>query len=218
MIAASTSMITEKQKRCWYKHGYKWIHDIKKLNQKSAFEDVSLHWQRRVMQWLTGNDEGVDGDPVILVLLVWVGTPQAQPGEEGAKKVADQPDDDKGCHQADVAWKLECVDNQSIFSTPEPVKVRIAACLCLFLSFLSFLSVACSQIRGRHSGHAAAHTQQGGVLSPGMPLFPGPLFSFKKYSFMIFSYKNRIPRHAIITRVFYKRKKQFAGTFLSKLV
>ena len=132
---------------------------------------------------LTGNDEGIDGDPVILVLLVWVGTPQAQPGEEGAKKVADQPDDDKGCHQADVAWKLECVDNQSIFSTPEPVKVRIAACLCFFLSFLSFLSVACSQIRGRHSGHAAAHTQQGGVLSPGMPLFPGPLFCFKKYNF-----------------------------------
>ena len=70
------------------------------------------------------------------------------------------------------------VDGQSIFSSLEPVKVGIAACLCLFLSFLSFLSVACSQIRRRHSGHAA-HTQQGGVLSPGMPLFPRPLFKLK---------------------------------------
>ena len=95
---------------------------------------------------LTGSNEGVDGDPVVLVLLVGVGAPQTESGEEGAKEVADQPDDDKGCHQADVAWKLECVDNQSIFSTPEPVKVRIAACLCLFLSFYRFYLLLASKL------------------------------------------------------------------------
>ena len=86
-----------------------------------------------MMQWLTCNDEGIDGDPVILVLLVWVGTPQPKSGEEGAKKVADQPDDDKGCHQADVACKLECVDKASIFSELQ----RVYVFFCPFYRFLS---------------------------------------------------------------------------------
>ena len=54
---------------------------------------------------LTCNNKGVDGDPVILVLLVGVGAPQAKSGEEGPEEVADQSDDDEGRHEADVAWE-----------------------------------------------------------------------------------------------------------------
>merc|ERR1719167_384782 len=49
------------------------------------------------------NNKGVDGDPVVLVLLVGVGAPQAKSGEEGPEEVADQSDDDEGRHEADVA-------------------------------------------------------------------------------------------------------------------
>ena len=54
---------------------------------------------------LTCNNKGVDGDPVVLVLLVGVGAPQAKSGEEGSEEVADQSDDDEGRHEADVAWE-----------------------------------------------------------------------------------------------------------------
>ena len=54
---------------------------------------------------LTGDDKGVDGDPVVLVLLVRVGTPEAEAGQEGTEEVGDEADDDKGSAESDVACK-----------------------------------------------------------------------------------------------------------------
>ena len=52
---------------------------------------------------LTRGDEGVDGHPVVLVLLVGVGAPEAEPREEGPEEVGDQPDDDKGSNKTQVS-------------------------------------------------------------------------------------------------------------------
>ena len=56
---------------------------------------------------LTGDDKGVDGHPVVLVLLVRVGAPEAEAGQEGTEEVGDEADDDKGSAESDVACKME---------------------------------------------------------------------------------------------------------------
>jgi len=52
---------------------------------------------------LTGNEEGVDGDPVVLVLLVGVRASKAKAGAEGAEDVCQDTDNHQGSDAADVA-------------------------------------------------------------------------------------------------------------------
>ena len=52
---------------------------------------------------LTGDDKGVDGDPVVLVLLVRVGTPETEARQEGTEEVGDETDDDEGSAESDIA-------------------------------------------------------------------------------------------------------------------
>ena len=90
---------------------------------------------------LTGSNKGIDGDPVILVLLVWVGAPQAEPGEEGAKEVADEADDHKGCHQADVACQLEYMLTSNQFSPVWSLSKSELQRVCVF--FVLFIVFIC---------------------------------------------------------------------------
>ena len=90
---------------------------------------------------LTCNNKGVDGDPVVLVLLVGVGAPQAKSGEEGPEEVADQSDNDEGRHEADVAWeeyvlaqKLQASNQFSSLSRSELQRVWVF--FCLFIVFI----------------------------------------------------------------------------------
>lgn len=59
------------------------------------------------MSWLTADDEGVDGHPVVLVLLVGVGAPEAEAGHQGTDEVSHGDDDDEGGDASDVACKEE---------------------------------------------------------------------------------------------------------------
>ena len=54
----------------------------------------------------TCDGQGPAGDAVILVLLVWVGAPQAEAGEEGAKEVGEADQDDEGRGAANPAGSV----------------------------------------------------------------------------------------------------------------
>ncbi len=51
----------------------------------------------------TCDDKRVDGDPVVLVLLVGVSAAQPQAGQEGPEEVGDETNDDEGRCAAQVA-------------------------------------------------------------------------------------------------------------------
>lgn len=57
------------------------------------------------MSVLTGYDESVDGDPVVLVFFVGIGASEAETGEEGTEEVSDEAEDHKGRAQADITCK-----------------------------------------------------------------------------------------------------------------
>ena len=106
-----------------------WIVKVSKM-RKILNKWQSYDWR------LTRNNEGVDGDPVILVLLVGVGAPQPEPGEEGAEEVADEADDDEGCHEADVAWELENQFSPVFSSLSRSELQRVWVFFCLFIVFI----------------------------------------------------------------------------------
>ncbi len=51
---------------------------------------------------LTGDGQGVDGDAVVLVLLVGVGAPQPEGGQQGAEDVGHDADHHEGGGSTDV--------------------------------------------------------------------------------------------------------------------
>ena len=55
---------------------------------------------------LTAKHEAVDCDPVVLVLLVRVRTPQSQPGQHGAEKVREAHDDAECRTASHVSWNI----------------------------------------------------------------------------------------------------------------
>ena len=51
----------------------------------------------------TCENEGVNGDPVVLVLLVGVGALEPEAGQQGPEEVGDEPDDAESSTPAKVA-------------------------------------------------------------------------------------------------------------------
>ena len=61
----------------------------------------------RLKPVLTGESQSPGCDPVVLVLLVGIGAPEPEAGEEGAEEVGDGAHDNEGGGGADVTWGRE---------------------------------------------------------------------------------------------------------------
>ena len=90
---------------------------------------------------LTGNDESVDGDAVVLVLLVGVGAPQAKPGEESPEEVEEKADNHQGSSATDISCSTvqystvwySMVQHSSTVQYREAVNENVSSCYCMKL-------------------------------------------------------------------------------------